>query len=387
MSKQTTTTIVGGAAGAIAFIVVVIGLVWFCKFHWQKFTNKNSDTGSSDPSALVEWNRRGESSSGVEHLSPFGPVGARQFTMEELEQATKHFNESNLIGYGSFGTVYKGFLHDGSVVAIKRRAGSHRQEFAVEAASFSEIRHRNLVTPLGYCQESGSQMLVFEYLPNGSVCNHLYDTGKDPPTRLEFKQRLSIALGAAKGLCHLHSLRPPMVHKSFKTANVLVDENFIAKVADAGVAKLLEKIEEAGPSRLSSVNVFQDPEIGTTSEAASQMSDVYSFGVFLLELVTGQEALRNDILGSNESLVQWVESRLSINNFVDHRLAGSFTLEAMRDLIKLTLHCMSFPGKRRPKMERVVAELERIQEKEMALTTVMGEGTTTTITLGSQLFS
>ncbi|PON80303.1 Tyrosine-protein kinase [Parasponia andersonii] len=384
MSKQTT-TIVGGAAGAIALIAVVIGLVWFCKFHCKKSSNNNSETGSSDPSALVDWNRRGASSSGAAPPPPFGPVEARQFTMQELEQATKKFNDSNLIGYGSFGSVYKGFLHDGTVVAIKRRAGAHRKEFAAEAASLSEIRHRNLVTLLGYCQESGSQMLVFEYLPNGSVCNHLYGTRKDPPTKLEFKQRLSIALGAAKGLCNLHGLTPPMVHKNFKTANVLVDENFIAKVADAGVQNLLEKIEEAGPSRSSSVNVFQDPEIGI-SEAASQMSDVYSFGVFLLELVTGQEALRNDILVSNESLVQWVESRLSINNFVDHRLAGNFTLEGMRDLIKLTLQCMKFPGKRRPKMERVVIELERIQERDMALTMVMGESTAT-ITLGSQLFS
>lgn len=376
-------TIIGGAAGAIVFFTAVLGLVWLCKFHCRKLSNKNSETGSSDPYALAEWNRGGASSSGVAR-PPFGPVGARQFRMEELEKATKHFNESNLIGYGSFGSVYKGFLHDGTV-AVKRRAGAPGQEFAEVVASMSEIHHRHLVTLLGYCQESGYQMLVFEYLPNGSVCNHLYDTRKDPPTKLEFKQRISIALGAAKGLCHLHGLKPPMVHRNFKTANVLVDEDFIAKVADAGVSKLLEKIEEAGPSRASSVNVFQDPEVGT-SGVASAMSDVYSFGVFLLELVTGQEALRNEILGSNESLVLWVESRLSINNFVDHRLSGSFTMEGMRDLIRLTLQCMSFPGKRRPKMATVVLELERIQEKEMAITTVMGEGTATII-LASQLFS
>ncbi|KAH7513311.1 hypothetical protein FEM48_Zijuj12G0186600 [Ziziphus jujuba var. spinosa] len=336
MSKPSATIVVGGAAGAIAFIAVVIGIVWFCKFHSKKFSNKNSETGSSDPSALVEWNRGGTSSGTAPH-----PMAVRQFTLEELGQATKHFNESNLIGYGSFGTVYQGLLRDGTVVAIKRRAGPPQQEFVSEN----------------------------EY-------------AKCPSTKLEFKKRLTIALGAARGLCHLHGLKPPIVHKNFKTANVLVDENFIARIADAGVSRLLEKIEEAGPSDRSSVNVFQDPEVGSSGTA----SDVYSFGVFLLELITGREALHNDNLGSNESLIQWVETQLSMNDFVDHRLDGSFTAEGMRDLIRLTLQCMSFPGRRRPKMEMVVRELERIQEREMALTTIMGESTAT-ITPGSLLFS
>ncbi|KAK9289244.1 hypothetical protein L1049_017719 [Liquidambar formosana] len=376
--------IVGGAAGAIAFVAIVIGLVWFCKLHCKNFSNRNSDTGSSDPSALVEWNRgAGPSSTAAPPLS--GPQGARQFRMEELEQATKDFNQNNLIGYGRFGLVYKGLLRDGTVVAIKRRQAAPRQEFVVEVAYLSEIWHRNLVTLLGYCQENGSQMLVFEHLPNGSICNHLYDTGQDSATKLEFKQRLSIALGAAKGLHHLHCLKPPLVHRNFKTANVLVDENFIAKVADAGVARVLETIDDAGPSRATSVNVFQDPEVGE-SGVFSEMSDVYSFGVFLLELVTGLEALHIDSLGSEESLIEWVKTRLMSNDFVDRRLVGSFTMEGMRDLIRLTLRCMSFPGKRRPKMGMVVNELEQILEKERALTTVMGEGMAT-FTLGSELFT
>ncbi|ESR32892.1 hypothetical protein CICLE_v10005161mg [Citrus x clementina] len=382
MSKSIA-AVVGGAAGALAFMAIVLGLVWLCKSQSKNYQNKNSETGSSDPSALGKWNRGAGPSSATGQPS-FGPQGARQFSMEELEQATKQFSETSLIGFGSFGPVYKGLLRD-TVVAIKRRVGSPRQEFVAEVTYLSEIRHRNLVTLLGYCQQNGYQMLVFEYLPNGSMCNHLYETGLESSTKLEFKQRVSIALGAAKGLCHLHSLKPPLVHKNFKTANVLVDENFIAKVADTGISKLLENIEEAGPSHGSIVNVFRDPEV-EESGVFSEMSDIYSFGVFLLELVTGQEASHIVSLGSYEALIQWVRSRLSSNNFVDHRLAGTFTTEGMRDLIRLTLQCMSSPGRRRPKMEIVMTELERIHEKEMALTTFMGEGTAK-IALGSELFT
>ncbi|KAF8387892.1 hypothetical protein HHK36_026554 [Tetracentron sinense] len=375
--------IVGGAAGGLALVAIVIGLLWFCMLQCKNFSNKNSETGSSDPSALVEWNRGvGLSSAGGPPLS--GPQGVRQFTLEELKQATKEFRESDLIGNGSFGLVYKGFLHDGTVVAVKRRLGAPRQEFVEEVHYLSHIWHRNLVTLLGYCQEGGSQMLVFEYLPNGSICGHLYDTGQNS-TQIEFKQRLSIAIGAAKGLCYLHSLTPPLVHKRFKTANVLVDENFIAKVADAGISKLLERIEDAGPSlRVTGGDVFQDPGVGK-SGTFDEMSDVYSFGIFLLELITGKEALQINFLGSN--LIHWVETCLASDDLVDRRL-GSFTSEGMKDVIRLTLRCMSLTGIGRPKMDMVVLELDQILEKEMTLTTVMGEGTATfTFTTGSQLFT
>ncbi|PPD85480.1 hypothetical protein GOBAR_DD17576 [Gossypium barbadense] len=402
MSKIAVIIIV--AAGALVFVIVIMGFIWFYK-SCKNFSKRSSETGSSDPSAL-EWNKgAGPSSSASQSL--FEPQGARQFRLEELDQATKHFSDGNLIGFGSFGPVYKGWLH-GIVVAIKRHPGAPREEFIAglqkvifQVKYLSEIRHRNLVTLLGYCQESGSQMLIYECIPNGSICNHLYDTGREAPTRLEFKQRLSIALGAARGLCHLHSLQPPLMHKNFKTANVLVDENFTAKVADAGIAMLLERIEEAGPSHSSSISVFRDPEktfpytylipcIDVRADALgsfTEMSDVYSFGVFLLELITGQEeAMHIDYLRSNESLIQLVQSRLSSNELVDYRLGGTFTMDGIRDLIKLTLKCMCFPGKWRLNMNMVVVELERIHEKEMELTTVRGEGTSK-ITLGSELFA
>ncbi|PIA61586.1 hypothetical protein AQUCO_00300834v1 [Aquilegia coerulea] len=366
--SQPLATIVGGAAGGLAGVVLLIGFLWFYMSHCKKSSNKSSETGSSDPSALVEWNRGGGSTSARNESLP-GAQGTRQFTMEELEHATKQFNENNLIGDGSFGLVYKGLLHDGTVVAVKRRMGAPQRRFVEEVSYLSEISHRNLVTLLGYSQENGFQMLVFEYLPNGSVCDHLH--GKSSKTQLEFKQRLSIALGAAKGLCHLHSLNPPVIHKNFTTSNVLVDENFIAKVADAGIIKLLETIEDASPSsRTTGHNVFQDTE----------------FGLFLLEIVSGEDTVQMNLLGPGENMIQQVKSRVVSNSIVDSRLAGSFTTEGMNDLINLTLQCLSISDAEQPNMKTVVSELEQILEREMQWKTVMGEGTAT-VTLGSQLFT
>ncbi|XP_068663491.1 proline-rich receptor-like protein kinase PERK8 isoform X2 [Aristolochia californica] len=370
-----------GVTGGVASIVMAIVYIWFCVKQCKKLNNRNSETASSDPSALVEWNRGGGSSSvtGATH-------GARQFSLDELEQATKHFSDSNIIGEGTFGLVYKGLLQDGTVVAIKQRRGPPQREFEEEVHYLSEIWHRNLVTVHGYCQEDGLRILVSQHLPNGSICNHLYDSGQDSTTSLDFKQRLSIALNAARGLSHLHSLTPPLVHKNFKTSNVLVDENFIAKVADAGIVKLLERTDDAGSlTRIITGNIFCDPEVGELS-VFSEASDVYSFGVFLLELVSGQETAHCNSIRNCDSLIHWVESRIDSGELIDDGLSSSFTSGGMRDLIELTLWCLNLTGDKRPRMEVVASKLEMILEKERSLTTVMGEGTST-VTTATQLFT
>ncbi|CAA7398448.1 unnamed protein product [Spirodela intermedia] len=376
--------ILGGSAGLV-LLAVAIGLVWLYLLRHENASNKNSDTGSSDPPPPAEWNRVGRASStGCEALTD--PQGARRFSLEELEKATKSFSKANLVGEGSFGSVYKGLLADGIIVAIKKRSRVSRKEceFVEEIQHLSEIWHRNLVTLIGHCFERGLQLLVYEYVPNGSVTNHLYDHGHEQKAQLEFKQRLSIALGAAKGLCHLHGLVPPLVHKNFKTSNVLVDENFIAKVADAGIIDLLRETGCGSPQILGS-NVFQDPEVGDSAQL-SEMDDVYSFGVFILELIMGREISSLSFLESNEGLTKWDGLKLNSSELIDRRLGNSFTSEGMKWLIELALRCLDSPGVRRPKMDAVVSELERILETEMTLTMVMGDGTTT-VTLGSQLFT
>nr|GEW35832.1 nodulation receptor kinase [Tanacetum cinerariifolium] len=280
--------IVGGAAGAVALVGVVILVTWFFLCN-NRSVSRTSETGSSDPSQVGR-------PQGVELVVR----ETRRFEIEELSLATKGFSEKNLIG-----EVKSSF---------KRR---------------------------GYCQANGQQILVYEYVPNGSVSIHLYGAGQVTKEKLEFKHRLSIALGAAKGLAHLHSLSPRLAHKDFKTANVLVDENFIAKVADAGVRNFLGRGDTAGPSsQVTADEIFLAPEL-------------YPFR--------------------------------TLSSIIDPRLGNSFTAEGMEEYIQLIVRCVEVSSERRPTMSYIVTELDRILEKEMSLTTIMGEGTPV-VTLGSQLF-
>ncbi|KAJ7976310.1 Protein kinase family protein [Quillaja saponaria] len=367
--------ILGGAAGAVALVGIVIILVWFYLSH-KRSVSRTSETGSSDPSLQV----------GRPGVIELQLRDTRRFEMEELSLATKNFSDKNLIGEGKFGEVYKGLLHDGILVAIKKRHGLLSQDFIDEVRYLASIQHRNIVTLLGYCQESNLQFLVYEYIPNGSVSSHLYGAGQQSLEKLEFKHRLSIALGAAKGLAHLHALSPRLVHKNFKTANVLVDENFIAKVADAGLRNFLGDV--AGPSsQVTADEIFLAPEV-KEFRRFSEKSDIYSFGVFLLELVSGREAMESPTTDANQNLVEWVQFNQdlqNISNIIDQRLGNSFTAEGMEEFIRLIVRCVEPSSERRPAMSYVVMELDRILDKEMSLTTIMGEGTPT-VTLGSQLF-
>ncbi|CAJ2672271.1 unnamed protein product [Trifolium pratense] len=368
--------IIGGAAGAVALVGISILLIWLCLFR-QTSVSRTSETGSSDPSQV---GRHGGMESQMRDT--------RRFAMEELSHATKNFSDKNLIGEGKFGEVYKGLLQDGMLVAIKKRHAATSQEFVDEVRYLSAIQHRNLVTLIGYCQENNLQFLIYEYVPNGSVSSHLYGASQQPREKLEFKHRLSIAQGAAKGLAHLHSLSPRLVHKNFKTSNVLVDENFISKVADAGLRNFLGRVDIAGSSsQVASDEIFLAPEVREFRQF-SDKSDVYSFGVFLLELLSGKEATESPSINTSQNLVESVLSNQDssiMSAIIDQRMESRFTAEGMENYILLLIRCLDPSSERRPAMSYVEMELDRILEKEMNLTTMMGEGTPT-VTLGSQLF-
>lgn len=382
-----TGAIIGGVVGAVVLVLITLVLVCMSLLRTKRYTSRQSETGSSDHSAQVAWAKHPDSP-----LVGRAPLvsevqTARRFSLAELEHATKQWNPANLIGVGGFGMVYKGLLEDGTIVAIKKKTGIASQEFAAEVGYLAHVRHKHLVILIGFCQENDQQMVVYDYLPNGSVSSHLFDADGRCLGEIDFKQRLSISLGAAKGLEHLHALVPPLIHTNFKTSNVLVDENFVSKVTDYGLSRLLTGRLEISPSTSGAGTAgFQDPEF-LDLQIMNEKSDVFSFGVFLLELISGREAFSTSKPRLEWNLVEWARlllERRNLGALVDDTLGGNFTEEGIKSIMELSFKCIELTADRRPSMKEVVRELEKILEKETGHTS--GVEGSASVTLGSELF-
>ncbi|KAG1338175.1 putative LRR receptor-like serine/threonine-protein kinase [Cocos nucifera] len=224
--------------------------------------------------------------------------GVKYFTFEEMALATSNFSDSTQVGQGGYGKVYKGILEDGTLVAIKRAQEGSLQgskEFSTEIELLSRLHHRNLVSLVGYCDEQDEQMLVYEFMPNGTLRDHLSATKSKEP--LSFAMRLRIALGSARGILYLHSeADPPIFHRDIKASNILLDARFNAKVADFGLSRLapVPDVEGIVPGHVSTVVKgtpgYLDPEYFLTHKLTDK-SDVYSLGVVFLELSTGMRPI------------------------------------------------------------------------------------------------
>ncbi|KAI4334404.1 hypothetical protein L6164_019102 [Bauhinia variegata] len=365
---------VGGVVAALIVIVIVV-IVYICLMRVKRFIRQTSETASSVPSP-VELGRGNNCAP-----SSYDTHKIRQITILELEQATRNFSESNIIGGGTFGLVYKGLLQDGSIVAIKRRLFALSPDFTHQVKHIARIHHLHLVTLLGYYEDSHQQLLVYEYLPNGNVGNHLYDNDGLPIGQLDIRRRLSIALGASKGLEHLHSLNPPLFHTDFRTSNVLLDEKFTPKVSDFGFYNLKNTVEQAGSS--SNIDCFIDPELNSP-QYFTEKSDVYSFGVFLLELTCGREARYRNQSNSEENLVFQAKNCKDLDKFLDITLGDHEKLAAMK-MMELALLCLEV-NFRRPSMRQIVDQLERIQQTEIAPLHSYTIEEIGVVTLGSELF-
>ncbi|XP_024926137.3 probable serine/threonine-protein kinase PBL28 isoform X2 [Ziziphus jujuba] len=370
--KRKVAAIIGGAVAALLVVFVVV-LVYICLMRVRKYIRRTSDTASSVPSLPAEL-EIGSISPYACPLSPFDSQNLRQLTIQELKRATCDFSQNNILGEGRFGFTYKGLLQDGSIVAIKRRLYSATQYFFHEVKNIARVNHMHLVSLIGYYQDAHQQLLVYDYLSNRNIGNHLYDSEGLPIGKLGIRQRLSVALGAARGLEHLHSLVPPLLHMHFRTSNVLVDDNFMAKVSDYGLTKFVIEGNHAGSS--SSIDCFLDPELDIPKKF-SERSDVYSFGVFLLELISGREAHGRYQSNSVGNLVLQAKNRMEFENFVDKSLEGH-TMYAAKQMMGLAMICID-ASVRRPTMKFVLEELERIQESEVDVQ--IGA-----VTLGSELF-
>ncbi|KAK2981863.1 hypothetical protein RJ640_010380, partial [Escallonia rubra] len=289
--------------------------------------------------------------------------GVKEFSFKELEMKTSSFCTTAQVGEGGYGKVYKGILDDGTAVAIKRAQQGSLQgekEFYTEIELLSRLHHRNLVSLVGYCDEQSEQMLVYEFMPNGSLHDHL--SGRHRGS-LSFATRVHIALGAAKGILYLHSdVEPPIIHRDIKANNILLDSNFTAKVSDFGISRLAPVADAKGVAAAHiSTNVkgtpgYLDPEYFLTHKL-TEKSDIYSLGIVFLELLTGMKPIshgRNIVREVNAAC----QSGLMFS-IIDGTM-GMYPSECIKKFMELALRCSQEKTELRPKMLEVVRELENI---------------------------
>ncbi|XP_058004219.1 receptor-like serine/threonine-protein kinase NCRK isoform X2 [Hevea brasiliensis] len=290
-----------------------------------------------------------------------------RFLYSDLDHATDNFSNSNLIGLGGSSFVYRGQLRDGKIVAIKRLKAQGGPDadsvFSKEVEVLSRLHHCHVVPLLGYCSEfqgkHSERLLVFEYMPNGDLRDCLDGVLGES---MKWETRVTIAIGAARGLEYLHEAAAPRIlHRDVKSTNILLDENWRAKITDLGMAKRLKAdgvpSSSSSPARMQGTFGYFAPEYAMVGRA-SLMSDVFSFGVVLLELITGRQPIHKSTNKGEESLVLWAtprlqESRLVISDLPDPRLKGNFPEEEMQIMAYLAKECLLLDPDARPTMSEM----------------------------------
>ncbi|ERM95419.1 proline-rich receptor-like protein kinase PERK8 isoform X2 [Amborella trichopoda] len=355
--------IVGAIAAFLALFCFLL-IVWSLnnkrrnnkkkQFSVSPNASKPGDSSHSFPPATDNWGWRSMG-------------GRAQFGYEELAVATNWFSRENLIGEGGFGLVYKGTLVDGQVVAVKmlkpmENSRQAERQFQAEVEVISRVHHRNLVALLGYCIVGEQRLLVYEYVPNGTLHNHLHGMGGEG---IKWVTRVKVAIGAARGLAYLHEdCHPQIIHCDIKSSNILLDCNFNARVSDFGLAKLVSDSYGHVTTHLVGTFGYLAPDYALTGKL-TEKSDVYAFGVLLLELLTGRKPIDTSRTPGNESLVEWARPLLdrviSERNFevlADPRLGSSFDREEMLCVMEVAAACLQLSARRRPRMGQVVRMLE-----------------------------
>ncbi|XP_057784088.1 probable serine/threonine-protein kinase PIX13 isoform X2 [Salvia miltiorrhiza] len=343
---------------------------------WPNHSNGGTSSATDSSSRGLSQISNGASDEGVVGGEILATPNVKVYNFGDLKSATRGFKSDMVLGVGGFGTVYKGWVDEitllptrhgtGMLVAIKKLNQESTQgfdEWQAEVDFLGRLSHPNLVKLLGYCLDDQELLLVYEFMPRGSLENHLFrrNAATEP---LSWDIRLKIAIGAARGLAFLHSSEKQVIYRDFKASNILLDGSYSAKISDFGLAKL-------GPAagnthvttRIMGTHGYAAPEYIATGHLYVK-SDVYGFGVVLLEMMTGLRAHDTRRPTGQHNLVDWLKPDLShrrrLKTIMDSRMEGQYSSKASFEAAKLTLRCLEPEPRKRPSMEEVVVVLEQI---------------------------
>ncbi|XP_020578402.1 nodulation receptor kinase-like isoform X2 [Phalaenopsis equestris] len=343
--------VIGSVAGGSVAATFALGIFFSCFYKRPRRTSKSSYPGIKS---------QGFADQSIHY--PLKNPDVKTFTLEYIKKATSGYQ--TLIGEGGFGIVYRGTLPYGQEVAVKVRSATSVQgtrEFDNEVNLLSKLQHDNLVPLLGYCCENDQQILVYPYMSNGSLQERLYGEASKRKV-LDWPTRLSIALGAARGLLYLHTYPGRcIIHRDVKSSNILLDQSMCGKVADFGFSKYAPQEGDSGASlEVRGTAGYLDPEYYSTQQLSTK-SDVFSYGVVLLEIVTGREPLNIHRPRNEWSLVEWAKPFIReqrIDEMVDPNIKNSYHAEALWRVVEAALACIEPFSAYRPNMIDIVRELE-----------------------------
>ncbi|XP_019425178.1 PREDICTED: wall-associated receptor kinase-like 10 [Lupinus angustifolius] len=343
-----------GSSSSLGSIILLFGLWWSYKVVRKRVIKKRKENFFKQNGGLLLQRKLSSDEVCVDKTI--------LFTLKDLERATNNFNMNRVLGKGGQGTVYKGMLEDGKIVAVKKfKVQGKVEEFINEFVILSQINHRNVVKLLGCCLETEIPLLVYEFIPNGNLFEYLHNQNED--LAMTWDIRLRIATEIAGALFYLHSIASqPIYHRDIKSTNILLDEKNRAKVADFGTSRIVSIEATHLTTMVQGTFGYLDPEYFHTSQFTDK-SDVYSFGVVLAEILTGRRPI--PVVSSEEAmnLASYFVLSMEENNLfdiIDKRLEKEADKEHIIAVANLAYTCLELNGRKRPTMKEVTLELERI---------------------------